>query len=203
MIDLFTARTPNGRKVSIMLEELGLPYQVHFIDLSKGEQLTPAFLALNLNNKIPVITDRDNGFTLAESGAILVYLAEKTGRLLAAPGSTERHVQLQWLFFQMASIGPMMGQLFHFKNYQGEPQTYALERFGGEVRRIFRVVEQRLAEAPYLGGEAYSVADIASYPWLKLGGFLELEMADFPALSAWMERLAARSAIARGILVPE
>lgn len=203
MIDLYTARTPNGRKASIMLEELGLPYTVHFVDLSKGEQLAPAFLALNSNNKIPVITDRDNGLTLAESGAILVYLADKTGRLLAPFGSVERQIQLQWLFFQMASIGPMMGQLFHFRNYQGDSQPYPLERFGTEVRRICRVVDQRLAEAPYLGGDDYSVADIASYPWLKLGAFLDIEMAEFPSLSRWLELVAARPAVIKGIAVPE
>ncbi|MFA5122821.1 glutathione S-transferase family protein [Zavarzinia sp.] len=203
MIELYTAKTPNGRKVSVMLEELGVPYRVVALDLGKGDQFKPDFLAMNPNNKIPVIKDLDDGRVVFESGAILVYLAEKYGRFLAPQGSAERSVQLEWLFFQMASIGPMMGQLFHFRNYQGEPQTYPLERFSGEVNRIYKVLEGRLAAAPYLGGTDYSIADMAAYPWVKLGGFLGVDVEALPGVSAWLERVGARPAVQRGINVPE
>ncbi|MCF4164752.1 glutathione S-transferase N-terminal domain-containing protein [Zavarzinia compransoris] len=202
MIELYTAKTPNGRKVSVMLEELGMDYSVHAIDLGKREQFSPEFLALNPNNKIPVIRDTDTGQVVFESGAILIYLAEKAGRLLAPVGEAARAEQLEWLFFQMASIGPMMGQLFHFRNYQGEPQTYPLSRFSGEVERIYNVLETRLAAAPYLGGADYSVADIASYPWVKLGGFLGVDVEGLPGVTAWLERVGGRPAVQRGIDVP-
>ncbi|RJF87896.1 glutathione S-transferase family protein [Oleomonas cavernae] len=201
MIDLYTAKTPNGRKVSIMLDECGLPYEVHSIDLGQNEQFKPEFLAMNPNNKIPVIKDRDNGQVVFESGAILIYLGEKTGKFLS-PSGPARAAQLEWLFFQMASIGPMMGQLFHFRNYQGEPQVYAVERFTNEVARIFNVLESRLSQVPYLGGDDYSIADIAAFPWTKLGGFLGVDMDGLKGVSAWLERVYARPAVQSGINVP-
>lgn len=202
MIELYTAKTPNGRKVSVMLEELGVAYRAIPVDLGKGEQFSPDFLALNPNNKIPVIRDLDNGQVIFESGAILIYLAEKAGQLLAPAGAPERVAQLEWLFFQMASIGPMMGQLFHFRNYQGEPEPHALDRFSGEVERIFRVLETRLSTVPYLGGADYSIADIASYPWVKLGGFLGVDLETLPGVSTWLALVGARPAVQRGIEVP-
>lgn len=202
MIELYTSKTPNGRKISVMLEELGVPYTVIPVDLGKGDQFKPDFLAMNPNNKIPVIKDLENGQVVFESGAILVYLAEKYGRLLPA-GGAEKVAVLEWLFFQMASVGPMMGQLFHFRNYQGEPQTYPIERFSTEVNRIFKVLETRLAAAPYLGGADYSIADIATYPWVKLGAFLGVDLDQLPGVSAWLERVGTRPAVQRGINVPE
>jgi len=202
MIELYTAKTPNGRKVSVMLEELGVPYEVKAIDLGKGDQFTPEFLAMNPNNKIPVIRDTENGQVVFESGAILIYLAEKYGRFLSPAGSPQRVAELEWLFFQMASIGPMMGQLFHFRNYQGEPQTYPLEGFSGEVNRIFKVLETRLSTVPYLGGDAYSIADMAAYPWAKLGGFLGVDVEKLPGVSAWLARVGGRPAVESGINIP-
>lgn len=203
MIELYTSKTPNGRKVSIMLEELAVPYEAIMVDLGKGDQFKPEFLAMNPNNKIPVIKDRDSGQVVFESGAIIIYLAEKYGRFLPAPGTSERVAVLEWLFFQMASIGPMMGQLFHFRNYQGEPQAYPIERFSGEVNRIFKVMETRLSASPYLGGADYSIADIAAYPWAKLGGFLGVDLDQLPGVSAWLELVGARPAVQRGINIPE
>jgi len=202
MIDLYTAGTPNGFKISIALEELGLPYEVHAIDLRKGEQFAPSFLEISPNNKIPAIVDRDlQSIAVFESGAILVYLAEKTGKLLARSGAA-RYAALQWLFFQVGGVGPMMGQAGHFRVYAPEKIPYAIERYTNEVKRLYDVVDRRLRQARYLAGDDYSVADIANLPWLLGYARLDIDLAAFPHLSRWMVELNARPAVARGLMVP-
>jgi GSH-dependent disulfide-bond oxidoreductase len=204
MIDLYTWTTPNGRKASIMLEELGLAYKVFPIDIGKGEQMTPAFLALNPNNRIPVIVDPDgpggSPFTVFESGAILMYLADKTGRLMAKQGAA-RYVQLQWLMWQMGGFGPMLGQAHHFIRSAKEKIPYAIDRYKDEARRLYRVMDMRLAEAEYLGGE-YSVADIAAYPWAARHEWHQVDLAGFANVKRWYDAIGARPAVQRGMKVP-
>ena len=201
MIDLYTAATPNGWKVSIALEELGLPYRVHAIRLEKLEQKEPWFLALNPNGRIPVIVDRANSdFAVFESGAILLYLAEKTGRLLPAEPKA-RSVALQWLMFQMGGVGPMQGQANVFFRYAPEKIPYAIERYQKETRRLYTVLDARLRDHEYLAGE-YSIADIATWPWVSIHAWSGVEIADLPALASWVERIAARPAVQRGRAVP-
>lgn len=205
MIDLYTAATPNGFKVSILLEELGLPYQVRVVDLRSGAQFAPDFLRISPNNKIPAIVDHEGpgGGDLAvfESGAILLYLAEKTGRLLAKEGSG-RYVTLEWLFFQVGGTGPMIGQLHHFNNYAPEKIPYAIDRYAKETRRLYGVLDRRLSAAPYLGGEQYSIADIANLPWLLSYERLGIDLAAFPNVSRWLSALKARPAVERGLSIP-
>jgi len=201
VIDLYTAATPNGWKVSIALEELGLPYRVHAIRLEKLEQKEPWFLALNPNGRIPVIVDRANSdFAVFESGAILLYLAEKTGRLLPAEPKA-RSVALQWLMFQMGGVGPMQGQANVFFRYAPEKIPYAIERYQKETRRLYTVLDARLRDHEYLAGE-YSIADIATWPWVSIHAWSGVEIADLPALAGWVERIAARPAVQRGRAVP-
>lgn len=204
MIDLYTWSTPNGRKISIMLEELGLPYRVHAIDITQGEEFTPAFLAINPNAKIPAIIDRDGPegkpITLFESGAILIYLAEKRGHYLSTDPRT-RYLTLQWLMFQMGGVGPMFGQAHHFLKFAPQAVPYAIERFTAETRRLYGVLDQRLSEAPYLAGE-YSIADIATYPWVARHEWHGVNLADFPHVKAWFERIALRPAVVKGMAVP-
>jgi GST-like protein len=199
VIELYTAPTPNGFKVSIALEELGLPYEVKRVDLRAGEQFSPEFLRISANNKIPAIVD--GGQALFESGAILLYLAEKTGRLLA-PSGPARYAALQWMFFQVGHVGPMMGQAHHFRSYAPEKIPYAIERYANEVRRLYAVVDRRLADAKYLAGDEYSMADILNLPWLLLHKGHDIDLADFPHLARWMEELKARPAVQRGLAVP-
>jgi GSH-dependent disulfide-bond oxidoreductase len=202
MIDLYTAPTPNGFKATIALEELGLPYTVHVVDLRRGEQLRPEFLRISPNNKIPAIVDRAAGdLAVFESGAVLTYLAEKAGRLLpeAGPG---RYATLQWLFFQVGHVGPALGQLHHFGHYAVEKIPYAIERFTNEARRVYSVVDRRLAEAPYLGGSEYTIADIANLPWLLGHARHGIDLADFPHFARWMAELRARPAVVRGLAIP-
>ena len=206
MIDLYTWSTPNGRKVSIMLEELGLDYEVHTIDISKDEQFAPDFLKISPNNKIPAIVDRDTGQSVFESAAILIYLAEKTASPLLPKDGPARAATLEWLFFQMASLGPMFGQLGHFVLYAPEQVPYAITRYTDEAKRILGVVEKRLGEVEYLAGE-YSIADIAAYPWVSVAqtafGERNPELVkDLPNINAWVARLAARPAVERGMSVP-
>ena len=205
MIDLYTWKTPNGHKVSIMLEETQLPYLVHPIDLSKGEQFAPEFLKINPNNKIPAIVDREGPdgkpLTLFESGAILYYLAIKTGKFL----STNPHKQMltmQWLMFQMGSIGPILGQLHHFRHAAHEPIAYAIERYFNETKRLYGVLNKRLDEAEYLAGE-YSIADIATFPWIRLYERQGITLEDYPHVVRWYNAIIARSAVVRGLNVPE
>jgi GST-like protein len=204
MIDLFTWGTPNGRKVSIMLEECGLPYRVHAVDIGKGEQFAPAFQAVCPNGKIPAIVDEQGPegrpFALFESGAILVYLAGKTGRFL--PEGLERRWQaLQWLMFQMAGVGPMFGQVHHFVRAAKETVPYAIERYKTETRRLYGVLDQHLAGHEYLAGE-YSIADIATYPWVARHGWHQVELADFPQVRRWFDAIGARPAVQAGMKVP-
>lgn len=202
MIDLYTAATPNGFKASIALEELGLPYTVQVVDLRQGEQFRPEFLRISPNNKIPAIVDRAAGdLAVFESGAILTYLAEKTGQLLPKAGPA-RYVALEWVFFQVGHVGPALGQFNHFAHYAVEKLPYAIERFTNEANRVYGVVDRRLSEAPYLGGSEYSIADIANLPWLLGHARYGVELADLPHLARWIDELKARPAVARGLAVP-
>ena len=201
MIDLHTAATPNGHKVSIMLEEIGLPYTVRVIDLAGLEQRKPEFLALNPNGRIPVIVDRDaDDFVVFESGAILVYLAEKTGQLMPADAKG-RSLVMQWLMFQMGGIGPMMGQANVFYRYFPEKLQPAIDRYQGEVRRLFEVLDGRLASNEFLAGD-YSIADIANWAWVRTHKWSGVDVDGLPNLIRWIDQLAARPACKRGIEVP-
>ena len=204
MIDLYTWSTPNGRKVSIMLEEVGLPYQVRPIDITKGEQFSPDYVAINPNSKIPAIVDPygpgGGPITLFESGAILVYLAEKTSRFLPSE-PRGRYEVLQWLMFQMGGIGPMFGQTHHFRRFAPEPVPYAIERYTKETTRLYGVLESRLAQAEYVAG-AYSIADMAIWPWTVRHDWQDIDLADFPNVRRWSESIAARPAVQRGMAVP-
>lgn len=204
MIELHTWGTPNGRKVSVMLEECGLPYSVHRIDIGKGDQFTPAFLALSPNGKIPAILDPDGPdgkpMPMFESGAILVYLSGKTGRFL--PKSVRgKYEALQWLMFQMGGIGPMFGQTHHFLRAAKEQVPYAIERYTKEKDRLYGVLDTRLAAAPFLAGE-YSIADIATYPWVARHEWHKTDLNQFPNVKRWFDIISARPAVQRGMAVP-
>jgi len=204
MIDLYTWSTPNGRKVSIMIEETGLPYRVHKIDISNGDQFKPEFVAINPNSKIPAIIDGDGPggkpLTLFESGAILIYLAEKTGTFLPKDPAT-RYVALEWVMFQMGRVGPMFGQVHHFLRAAPEPVPYAIERYGRETRRLYGVLDARLGKAEYLAGE-FSIADIATYPWVARHEWHKVALGDFPNVERWYRAIGTRPAVARGMAVP-
>ncbi len=201
MIDLYTAATPNGHKISIALEELGLPYTVHALNLGTLEQKLPEFLRINPNGRIPAIVDREaDDFPVFESGAILIYLAEKTGRLLPADPKG-RSVVLQWLMFQMGGIGPMMGQANVFFRYFPEKIQAAIDRYQTEVRRLFGVLDTRLADREFLAG-AYSIADIANWARVRTHKWSGVPLDELPHLGRWLEQLAARPACQRGIEVP-
>ena len=201
MIDLYTAATPNGHKISIALEELELPYTVHAIDLAKLEQKRPEFLKISPNGRIPAIVDRDAGdFAVFESGAILIYLAEKTGRLMPADPKG-RSLVMQWLMFQMGGIGPMMGQANVFFRYFPEKIQPAIDRYHGEVRRLFGVLDTRLAEHEYLAGD-YSIADIANWAWVRTHNWSGVAIDDLPNLARWRDQIRARPAVQRGIEMP-
>ena len=201
MIELYTAATPNGWKASVMLEETGLPYDVHAIDLMKGEQKSAAYLRINPNGRIPAIVDtEENGLTIFESGAILVYLAEKTGRFLATDKATRIH-QLQWLMFQMGGIGPMMGQANVFYRYLPEKIPIAISRYQGEVLRLFGVLDGHLRDNEYLAGD-YSIADIANWTWSRTYLWSGLEVDAFPNLQRWLTLIEKRPAVQRGVSIP-
>ncbi len=200
MIDLYTFTTPNGRKASIMLEEVELPYNVHKIDITKNDQFTPEFVAINPNSKIPAIVDHDTGITIFESGAILIYLAEKTGKLLPT-ADKERFQVLSWLMLQMGSVGPMFGQLNHFKKFAPEKISYAIERYEKETLRLYSVLDKQLTEREYLCGD-YSIADIATYPWVAIYEFQGLTLDSHPNLNRWVETMQQRPAVQRGMAVP-
>lgn len=205
MITLYTWGTPNGYKISIALEELGLAYEVRPVDITRGDQLTPEFLALNPNNKIPVIVDSDGPggtpITLIESGAILIYLAEKTGRLLPADPRA-RIEALQWLMLQMGSVGPMLGQAHHFLRFAPSAVPYAIERYSKEAARIYGVLNTRLSGREWLAGDDYSIADIATWPWIARHEWQGIELARFPEVKRWFDAIAARPAVQRGRKVP-
>lgn len=203
MIDLYTWGTPNGRKVSILLEELGLPYAVHSVDIGKKQQFEPAFLAVNPNGKIPAIVDHDaegGPMSVFESGAIMMYLADKTGRFWPKP-VRERTAVTEWLMFQMGGLGPMAGQSHHFRRAAPEPIPYAIERYTAESKRIYGVMDRRLAEQKHLAGD-YSIADMACFPWIARHEWQQIDLAEFPNLKRWYDDLAARPAVAKGMAVP-
>ncbi len=204
MIEVWTWPTPNGHKVHIMLEETGLPYKVIPVNIGAGEQFKPEFLALNPNHRIPAIVDPEGPggkpFHLFESGAILIYLAEKTGQLLPADPA-ERYIALQWLMFQMGGVGPMFGQYNHFANYSVEKLPYAIERYTNEVRRLHRVLNKRLSESEYLAGPDYTIADVATFPWVRNPDRRGIDLAEFPAVKRWHDAIAARPAVQRGVQV--
>jgi GSH-dependent disulfide-bond oxidoreductase len=200
MIDLYTFTTPNGRKVSIMLEEIELPYNVHKIDIIKGEQFTPEYIAINPNSKIPAIADSDTGINVFESGAILIYLAEKTGKLLPTDQKNRFQV-IEWLMFQMGGVGPMFGQLNHFKRFAPEKIPYAIERYEKETLRLYSVLDRQLADNEYISGD-YSIADIATYPWVAIYEMQGLTLDNYPNVKRWVETVKQRPAVARGMAIP-
>jgi len=204
MIEVYSWATPNGHKVHIMLEECALPYRVHAVDIGAGEQFTPEFLAISPNNKIPVIVDPDGPdgkpISLFESGAILLYLAGKTGRFLPADTRGKYEV-LQWLMFQMGSVGPMLGQAHHFRIYAPEKITYAIDRYTNEAKRLYGVMNRRIARQRYIAGDEYTIADIAIFPWLRSWKNQGIEWDEFPHLKGWFDEIAARPAVVRGVQV--
>lgn len=204
MIDCYTWTTPNGHKVHIMLEETGLEYTAHPIDIGKGDQFEDDFLAISPNNKIPAIVDQDgpNGkpYALFESGAILIYLAEKTGRLLPTD-AVKRNDVLQWLMFQMASVGPMLGQAHHFNRYAPDRIEYAIKRYESEANRIYGVMDRRLAQAKFLAGNDYSIADIATWPWLRSAETQGVNIDDYPNVRRWYEMIGERENVKAGLRV--
>ena len=204
MIQLYTWGTPNGKKVSIMLEEIGLPYEVHAINIGQGDQFKPEYLAINPNNKIPSIIDPDGPdgkpFTLFESGAILIYLAEKSGKLW--PGDLrQRYTVIQWLMFQMGGVGPMFGQANYFYRLE-EKVPFAIERFHKEALRLYGVLEKALGEREYLAGE-YSLADIATYPWVWRHEMHHVKLEEFPHVKRWYDAISDRPAVQRGMDIPK
>ena len=204
MIDVYSSATPNGQKIHIMLEECGLPYRVHHINIGEGDQFKPEFLAISPNNKIPAIVDADGPdgkpMSLFESGAILVYLAGKTGRFL---GNTDREkfVTLQWLMFQMGSVGPMLGQANHFRRYAPEKIEYAINRYTNEANRLYGVIDKRLSQSTWLAGDEYTIADIATFPWLRSAQKQGIDWADYPHAKRWFDEIDERPAVKRGLEV--
>ncbi|GAC1319541.1 MAG: glutathione S-transferase N-terminal domain-containing protein [Collimonas sp.] len=204
MIDVYSWATPNGHKVHILLEELGLPYRVHAVDIGAGDQFKPDFLSISPNNKIPAIVDADGPdgkpISLFESGAILVYLAGKSGKFL---GHTDREKfnTLQWLMFQMGGVGPMLGQTHHFRIYAPEKIEYAVNRYTNEAKRIYGVIDKQLSQHHYLAGNAYTIADIATFPWIRSWKNQGIELSDFPHLKAWFDTVSERPAVKRGVEV--
>lgn len=204
MIDLYTAGTPNGFKVSIMLEETKLPYQAHLINIRQDEQFKPEFLKINPNNKIPAIIDQEgpDGKPLAlfESGAILYYLGQKTGEFLPK-GLRQSALVMQWLMFQMSGIGPMLGQLHHFLRFAPEKIPYAIDRYSKEAKRLYAVLDKQLAQHEYLA-DTYSIADIATFPWISYHEWQQIDLNAYPQIKRWHSAIAARPAVQRGLNVP-
>jgi GSH-dependent disulfide-bond oxidoreductase len=204
MIDVYSWATPNGHKVHIMLEECGLAYRVIPVNIGAGDQFKPEFLAISPNNRIPAITDPDGPdgkpISLFESGAILVYLAAKSGKFMPATDRA-KYEMLQWLMFQMGGVGPMLGQAHHFRMYAPEQIEYAVNRYSNEARRLYGVIDRRLAQSPWLGGREYSIADIATFPWLRSWEKQGIVLGDYPHLERWFHKIAARPAVRRGVEV--
>ena len=201
MIDLYSWTTPNGYKVSIALEELQLQYEAHPVDIAKDEQFQPEFLAISPNNKIPAIVDRETGISLFESGAILVYLADKTGRLLPKDGEARYRV-LEWLMWQMGGVGPMLGQAHHFLRFNPGKAPYAEERYRNEARRLYGVLDRRLEGRAFVAGE-YSIADIAIWPWIARFRWQDIDLERFPNVKRWYVEIAGRPAVRKGYEVPK
>jgi len=204
MIDVYSWATPNGHKIHILLEECGLSYRAHPIDIGKGEQFAPEFLEISPNNKIPAMTDTDGPdgepISLFESGAMMVYLAGKTGKFLGKT-DRERYNVLQWLMFQMGGLGPMLGQCHHFRIYAPEKIEYAINRYTNEAKRLYGVLERQLAKTPYIAGKTYTIADMAIWPWLRNWKNQGIEMADFPHVAKWFDTIGKRPAVQRGVTV--
>ena len=202
MIDVYSTATPNGHKIHIMLEECGLPHQIHHIDIGKGDQFKPEFLAISPNNKIPAIVDHDGPdgepISLFESGAILIYLASKVGKFLGK-SDREKFTTLQWLMFQMGGVGPMLGQAHHFRIYAPEKIQYAIDRYTNEAKRLYRVIDKQLAHNDYMAGEEYTIADIAIFPWLRSWKNQGIDWADYPHAKRWFDMIGARPAVMRGV----
>ena len=196
-IDLYTWPTPNGRKISIALEEMGLDYNAHPVHIGKDEQFAPDFLAISPNNKIPAIVDQDNGRSLMESGAILLYLADKTGQF----GGADRWTTLEWLMLQMGGVGPMLGQANHFLQFNAGKSAYAEKRYADEAARLYGVLDRRLAEHEYLAGD-YTIADMATWPWISRWPWHRIDWANYPHLKRWFTAIAERPAVRRGWQVP-
>lgn len=205
MIDFYTWKTPNGQKIAIMLEETGLSYKARFVDISKQEQFKPEFLKINPNNKIPAIVDHDgpghHTLRLFESGAILIYLAEKSGKLLSSDPQN-RILTIQWLMFQMSGIGPMLGQLHHFLHYAAERIPYAVERYTNEAKRLYQVMDDHLENQPFFA-DTFSIADIAIFPWINLHERQRIDLEDYPNVKAWHRRVAERPAVIKGLALTE
>ncbi|MEN9889603.1 MAG: hypothetical protein RL559_1640 [Pseudomonadota bacterium] len=204
MIDLYTWPTPNGHKIHIMLEECKLPYRVHAVNIGTGEQFKPEFLRISPNNKIPALVDSEGPdgkpISLFESGAILVYLAAKTGRFMPKSDRAKYEV-LQWLMFQMGGVGPMLGQAHHFRIYAPEKIAYGIERYTNEAKRLYGVMDKRLQDHAWIAGNSYSIADMAIFPWLRSWQNQGIDWADYPQLKAWFDRIAARPAVQRAVQV--
>ena len=204
MIDLYTWQTPNGRKVSIMLEEIGLDYKVFPINILKDEQFQPDFLEVSPNNRIPAIVDKDNNnFSLFESGAILMYLAEKSGKLINKSNMNEYYRTIEWLMWQMGGVGPMFGQVHHFVKYNKGKSEYAEERYSKEARRLYGVMDKRLNKNQYISGKEYSIADISIWPWTARFDWQEIDLNDFPNVARWYKEMIDRPAVQKGWLVPQ
>ena len=201
MIDFYTWTTPNGRKVSILLEELGVDYEVHSINITQGDQNSPAFLKISPNNKIPAIIDRDNGMSLMESGAILVYLAKKYGKFLPKDSIARAEVN-EWLMWQMGGFGPILGQAHHFLHFNPGKSDYAEARFRSEVARLYGVLDRRLEGRDYICDD-YSIADMACWPWVSRYEWQQVNLADYPNVRSWYQRLLARDAVQKGYHVPK
>jgi GST-like protein len=204
MIDLYFWMTPNGYKVTIMLEELGWKYNVIPVNIGKGDQFKPDFLKISPNNRMPALVDHDGPggepISVFESGAMLMYLAEKAGFQFMPQDMRRRYKVMEWLMFQMASVGPMLGQAHHFRRYAPEKIEYAVDRYTNEARRIYGVIDKRVGEVPYLAGE-YSIADMATYPWLRTHNWQGQDLNDFPNLKRWYDSIEARPAVQRGLAV--
>jgi GST-like protein len=204
MIDVYSWPTPNGHKVHIMLEECGLEYTVHPVNIGAGEQFEPSFLEISPNNRIPAIVDQDGPggqpYSLFESGAILMYLAEKTGRFLPAATAPKYRV-IEWVMFQMGNVGPMFGQANHFRSYAPEKVPYAINRYTNEVRRLYGVLNRRLGESRFLGGDVYTIADIMTFPWMRYPDRRGVDEAEFPNVQRWRAEIEARPAVQRGVEV--
>ena len=201
MIDLYTWTTPNGRKVSIMLEEVGLPYRTHAIDITKGDQFGEEFLKVSPNNKIPATVDHDTGIALMESGAMLIYLAKKASQLLSDDEATYWQT-IQWLMWQMGGVGPMLGQVHHFTKYNPGKAPYAQDRYLTEGKRLYGVLDKQLAETEYLAGD-YSIADIATWPWIARFDWQTIDLNDYPNVKRWYLAIADRPPVKRGFDVPK
>ena len=202
MIDLYTWTTPNGRKASIMLEECGLDYSVHEINIGQGDQLKPEFLKIAPNNKIPAIVDNDNGLTLMESGAILMYLAEKTGQFMPSDAAKRWHT-IEWLMWQMGGVGPILGQVHHFTKYNPGKDPYGEERYMSEAIRLYGVLDRRLGESQYLGCDEYTIADIATWPWISRHDWQTIDLNDYANVKRWYVDIAGRPAVRRGYDQPK